>query len=145
VAVWIWLFIFPIHCFTLLFHGLDNVCVCHAGNSVCPYHSAVILQHSLFSELLRVHAMLPISDLLISLLGRPYRLSSYRTGRSVLNNQTSVTSFMEGHPLDMPYRASDTVIFYAVILLCCFLHRQVFWDRQPDSAISWTQSLVMSG
>jgi hypothetical protein len=145
VAVWISLFIFPIHFFTLLFHGLDNVHVCHAGNPVCSYHSAVILQHSLFSELLIAHTMLRICDLLISLLGRPYRPSSYRTGRSVLNDQTSVTGFMEGHPLYMPYRASNTVIFYPVILLCCFLHQRMFWDRQPDSAISWTQSLVMSG
>jgi hypothetical protein len=102
--------------------------------SLCSHSSLSLL---MFSKLFIPYTTSRITDLLISSLENPCYSPSSRSGRCFLRNWTSITGFTEDHAWHMPCVAYNTIIF-SIILFCCHLHQQGFWESQPDAV---TQSV----
>jgi hypothetical protein len=56
-----------------------------------------MLSSSPYPELLMAHTMSRISDPLVSLLGKPCKFYSFRSGRSFLYYQTGIAGFTEDY------------------------------------------------
>jgi hypothetical protein len=114
MAVWISLLSSPHSFHTFVSQRRQCLCVScwkPSSHASLSSHSST-LSSSMFLKILIAHTMSRISDLLISLLGKPRKSSSSRSGRSFHYDRISVTWFTEDNAWNMPYVASNTIIFF---------------------------------